>query len=105
MKLFVIDTASTQSALFTYLEPKYPEFDVYFRVDGIRDETDGNWYYYSYGKSSAFTGLDWLMTVDTLTGWNTLVVTNMAYPMDKIIPTYKVDGLDPTMLFPFICEY
>lgn len=105
MKLFVIDSANTQTALFKYLFPTYSSVDTIFRVDGTRDETDGNWYYYSYGKTSAFAGLDWLLTPDTYTGWTTMVVTNLAYPMEKVIPTFKVDGLDVNLLLPFICEY
>lgn len=109
MVLFQIDSDNTQQALFAFLTSAVSQ-DAVFRVDGIRDEATatggtGNWYYYSYGKADAFAGLDWLVGADTLDGLNTMVVTNMAFPLSKAIPTWKVDGLEPTYEFNIICEY
>lgn len=105
MVLLDIDSLEIQSELFAFLEPQMTGYQVAFRVDGIRESDVGNWYYYSYGKTLAFSGLDWLTTSDTLTGDDTMVITNMAYPMAKVIQTFKVDGLDKSLLFPIICEY
>lgn len=105
MKLFVIDSDITQIALFKALYPKYLTVDAVFTVDGTRDIPTGNWYSYSYGQVASFAGLNWLINSDTYTGWTTMVVTNLAWPMPKAIPTFKVDGLDATLTFPFICEY
>lgn len=51
--------------------------DMVFRIDGLKDEASNSWFYYSYGQSPAFSGLDWLINADTLTGLNSLVVSNM----------------------------
>lgn len=100
MKLFTIDSAETQTSLLDYLQPNFSSIEIYFRVDGIKDETDGKWYYYSNGKTLAFSGLDWLVSADTLSGRNTMVVTNT-----KIDWIMKVDGVDASSEFPFICEF
>lgn len=105
MTLFTIDSAKIQTALFETLYPLYQNVDAVFRVDGTKTEPGGIWYSYSNGKVPVFAGLDWLINSDTYTGWTTMVVTNMAYPMPKTVPTFKVDGLDATILFPFICQF
>lgn len=106
MKLFVIDTAATQKILQNALLQVLSGPWV-LRIEGLRDEKgDNKWYYSSpVGKTPAFAGLDWITSADTLTGLNTLVITNMAYPMMKYLPYLKIDGLSPTDLFNTICEY
>lgn len=108
MTLFQIDSAETQAALFKYLQEQLPTTPAVFRVDGLRDEPDGEWFYYANGKEPAFDGLDWLDPVtkeDTLDGQNSLVVENMAYPMQKYSMTFKVDGLEPSIPFLVICQF
>lgn len=106
MKFFAIDSSAIQKALFDSLYPLFLYSPAYFRVDGIRDETNGNWYY-NNGQTLAFSGLEWLISSDTAPGFNTLVVTNMAEPMVKVIPTMKVDGFEANSYIDpfFICEY
>lgn len=106
MHFFVIDSNKTQQALETAVTKLMGSADYVIRVDGVRDETgDGNWYYYTYGKTSAYTGLDWLIGPDTYDGQSTMILTNMAYPMSKFIKTPKIDGIEPDLVFPFACEY
>lgn len=105
MQLFVITDAYVQTTLFATLTTMAAGNPVIFRVDGIRDEPNGDWFNYSYGKAPVFAGLEWLQTLDTLTGYGTMIVENIAYPMMKQMLTWKVDGVDPTTAFPFICEF
>lgn len=105
MRLFVIDSAATQNSLFAFLKPQMSGFAVAFRVDGIRDTTDSNWYYFSYGKAPAFAGLSWLQTSATPTGMDNLVVTNTIYPQLTVTQDFYCDGIDVPSLLPFICEF
>lgn len=82
MVLFQIDSDNTQTQLFSFLETNLAGSNFVFRVDGLRDEVgDNNWYYYSYGKAPAFSGLQWILSSDTKQGLNSLIVTNMARQM------------------------
>lgn len=106
MKLFVIDTGAIQTGLTNQLTNIIGSNDYVFRIDGLRNEAGDNlWYYYAYGKTLAYAGLNWLTSSDTLTGMNSLVITNMAYPMAKYNATFKIDGLDAKTAFNVICEY
>lgn len=106
MNFFVINSNETQQALFAGITNMLGTGDYVIRVDGVRDETGGgNWYYYTYGKTLAYAGLDWLIGSDTYDGQSSMIVTNMAYPMSKFIKTPKIDGIEPDQLFPFACEY
>lgn len=105
MKLFQIDSAAIQDALFDLLRPTYKGTPTIFRVDGIRDPTDDKWYYYSNGKAPAFAGLSWLQTSDTYQPYYTLMVANMAYPAIKVLDTFKCDGIDADSKWNFICEF
>ena len=106
MKLFIIDSTAVQDALIAMLQISYAYSNGAYRVDGLRDETgDNNWYTYGNGKTPAFSGMKWYDTSDTYTGYSSLMVTSMAYPMSKVISTYLVDGITLTTPFSFICEY
>lgn len=106
MKLFVVNSAAIQTAVFAALLAGFGPNPVVLRADGLRDEAgDNKWYFYANGKTPAFTGLSWLTSNDTLPGLNSLVITNMAYPMQKYNPTFKIDGLDSVTAFNVLCEY
>jgi hypothetical protein len=105
MVLFVISDSYIQTSIFDILAQLVGQNPAVFRVDGKRDEPNGDWNNYSYGKQLAFGGLDWLQTYDTLTGSGTMIIENIAYPLMKQILTWKVDGVDPDTPFPFICEF
>ena len=106
MKLLQIDSAATQTSIIALLNTNFQGQQYYFRVDGLRDESgDNQWYYYNNGKAPAFVGLDWYVSYDTLLGRSSLAVTNSAYPMNKLIPSYKIDGVDPVAIYPCICEF
>lgn len=107
MVLFQINNAATQTALFTFLDQIFSAsgYSFAFRVDGLRDTTDKNWYYFSYGKAPAFSGLSWYMGSDTLDGLNSLVATNMAYPVQKALPSTLADGVSSSETLPVLCEY
>lgn len=71
------------------------------QIDGKRDTTSGNWFYYSYGiKTPAFTGLDWggptgpntSASFDCLAAWN-------------YYGKFHIDGLNCTSLKRFVCEF
>lgn len=71
MKLFVIDATSTETQLYAFLKANYgssPGPTLW--VDGIKDTTDNQWYYHSYGKTPAFAPLTWNfgLTAETATG-------------------------------------
>lgn len=61
MKLFVIDSADVQTALFDFLTQKYAKkAESLIWIDGVR-EKDGKWYYIGDGKKTpAFSGLLWI---------------------------------------------
>lgn len=109
MYLFQIDSDIVQTTLFAFLDQALSAggYNFMFRVDGVRDATDKNWYYYSKGtKTPAFAGLKWYISSDTLDGFDSLVVTNLAYPVQKAIAKTAADGVqsnDPSPLY--ICEY
>lgn len=107
MVLFQIDSATTQSAIFQVLNDLLTSggWDYAFRVDGLRDLTDKNWYYYSYGKAPAFAGLKWYQTSDTIDTHDSLVITNMAYPSTKIIQSEAVDGVPMGDKLNVLCEW
>lgn len=106
MKLFVIESAEWQAGLFSILNEVAQDTAVVLRVDGLKDESgDNNWYYYSNGKQPAFDGLDWLTTSETMAGYDSLTVTNMAFPMEEVLPQFKVDGLPSDYLFYVVCEF
>lgn len=105
MKLFQIDSLELQSVLFAYMEPQLEGYDFMIRVDGLRDTTDNKWYYYSNGKAPAFGGLEWINGPDVLTGFDSMMITNMQYPQSKIIQTFKVDGISAELQIPIACEY
>lgn len=58
MKLFVIDSTITQNEIFRLAKVVYGvgNWDI-IQVDGVKEGSD--WFYYSYGKSPAWTGLKW----------------------------------------------
>jgi hypothetical protein len=105
MKLFVIDSDPVQTQLFTYLETKWANSLMTYRVDGVYDTTDNSWYYYSYGKTPAFAGLRWVFSSDTYDPYNYMTISNLAYPMYKISTTFAVDAYDVSQAINFICEY
>lgn len=106
MKLFVVNSTYIQTKLFSMLGKLAQRVPVAFRVDGLRNEAgDNKWYFRSYGKILAFSGLSWLMSNDTLPGYNTLVVSNTASSMKKVRPTFKVDGWKPNYLLNVLCEF
>lgn len=105
MQLFVISDADVQTSFYAYLTTAFGATPTMLRIAGVRDEPDGSWFNYSYGKTPVFGGLDWLQNPDTLTGWSTMIVENIAYPLVKYIPTWKVDGVEPALGLPFVCEY
>jgi hypothetical protein len=105
MKLFVISDAAVQTAFQAKLTAMFAANPTILRIDGVRDEPDGSWFNYSFGKTPVFSGLDWLQNFDTLTGSGTMIIENIAYPLLKYIPTWKVDGIDPATVWPFVCEY
>lgn len=104
MKLFQIDSTAVQTALFGWLEPLLSQYLVSARVDGKR-EADQAWYYYSYGRAPAFSGLDWLVDSDTFDGYDTMVATNQAFPAMKVIPTFKVDAVLEAEELTVLCEF
>lgn len=101
MKFFVIDSAPVQTSLFKDLNARFPVNPKVYRVDGVK--TNEVWLY--DGNVPAFAGLDWLIDADTLDPYNYMMVSNMAWPMMKIIPNFKVDGVDNVTPFDFICEF
>lgn len=107
MQLFQIDSATTQTAIFYVLNQLLTQsyYNYAIRVDGLRDTTSGLWYYYSYGKTAAFAGLKWYQKSDTLTTYDSLVITNMAYPSSKVVPSEAVDGVPLGDLLPALCEW
>lgn len=106
MKLLVINSTVVQSKLFDTLTKAVRGIPVAFRIDGLRNEKgDGKWYFYSYGKTPAFPGLAWLISNNTLPGYDSLVVSNTASQMKKVRPTFKVDGWKPNYLLNVLCEF
>lgn len=109
MYLFQIDSDAVQTELFSLLDQILSAggLNFMFRVDGVRDTTDKKWYYYSKGtKTPAFAGIKWYVSSDTLDGFDSMVVTNLAYPVQKAIANTAVDAVqnnDPTPLY--LCEY
>jgi len=109
MYLLQIDSADLQTMLFAILDQALGASGVpfAFRVDGLRDSTDKKWYYYSKGaKVPAFAGLKWYMTSDTLDGSDSLILTNLAYPVQKGLMTSAIDGIplsENSVMY--ICEY
>lgn len=60
MKLFVIDSTNTQTQILGTFAKWWPKaWTRQFWIDGIKNETDGKWYYYSYKKTPAFENLLW----------------------------------------------
>jgi hypothetical protein len=87
MYLFQIDSAEVHTFILMIIEQIFSAngFPAMFRVDGVRDTSDNKWYYYSKGsKTPAYAGLKWLVSSDTLTGSDTMIATNMAYPVIKV---------------------
>lgn len=93
--LFQIDSDDTQDSIFSILDVSLGQqgYQYAFRVDGLRDTADNQWYYYDFGKAPAFAGLKWYMTSDTLVGFDSLVITNMAWPAAKVVQSPAVDGV------------
>jgi hypothetical protein len=104
MKLFIIDTDVVQNVLFYHVEPTYQSSNKIFRVDGVRDSGDGNWYY-SSGQTPALATLKWLISSDTYETYDYMMISNTGWPMTKLSPTFSVDGVDSETPFPFICEF
>jgi hypothetical protein len=109
MKLFQIDSDDTQTAIFAVLEANLGSqgYNYAFRVDGLRDTSDGQWYYHNSGSPEpAFSNLKWYMTSDTLEGFDSLAITNMAWPASKVVPSVAVDGIQSDNdLVPVLCQY
>jgi hypothetical protein len=108
MLLFQIDSDDTQNSIFAVLDTNLGKngYNYAFRVDGLRDTADGNWYYYDFGQAPAFAGLKWYFTSDTLTGYDSLVITNMAWPANKLVQSPAVDGIQNELdLVPVLCQY
>ena len=104
MKLFQITDATTQNQIVTSMQTIYGA-SITFRMDGLRDTSDGNWYYNSYGKTPVFSGLWWLTNSNTFAGSDSLTIGNMAYPNIKFRLTFRMDGVRPNIPLPIVCEY
>jgi len=104
LNLFQIDSEKTQKALAKYFTRELSFLPLLLRIDGLRDEVDGKWYFYNNGKQPAFEGLNWMFTNDTLTGDNSLVVTNFAYPFLKYKPSVRIDGMSASEKLYVLCE-
>lgn len=104
MKLFVLDSEETQTSLFNELFDLLDKYSMTFRVDGVQDDEDGLWYY-DDGKTPASSDLSWRVSSDPFLDWNTLVVTNTAFPLKVYLPTYTIDMVPAGKTCPFICEF
>jgi hypothetical protein len=104
MKFFIIDSEETQTEIFKYFETlDTNNVDKVFRIDGERSASDGNWYTSDFAL--VIDQLKWLVSSDTFDTYDFLMISNMAWPLSKIRPTFTVDGIDGETVFPFICEY
>lgn len=97
MKLFVIESANTQTQFLNILAKWWSKTTITeLWIDGERDVSDGNWYYYSYEKTHAFADLIWMNR--SATGSGCLEVSNAR-------ETFKVTGENcSSKRFP-ICEF
>lgn len=93
MKLFQIDGVEIQDAVLAF-PPKIYGKSWALRVDGLRNTTDGNWYY-DDGKIPAFSGLKWVQSANTPAGHDSLFIGPYNYPDTTILSRGYVDG------FPF----
>jgi hypothetical protein len=60
-KLFQIDSNETQQALFFAMSTWWTNVGSNFYIDGMRDKTDGKWYYFGSGdKFPVYSGLEWI---------------------------------------------
>lgn len=97
MKLFVINSTSTQQQVFSFLEKHFGTAKgPTLWIDGVKD-TDGNWYYYSHGsKSPAFEGLLWNTNARESNG------CMIATPINS---KWKIDGRSCSILSYPVCEF
>lgn len=101
MKLLMIENTNTQSQLNSTLVSAWPKGrGIIFWIDGVKDLTDNEWYYYSSGKKTpASTNLIWLRGAATDPGCLS------TWGFDAV--SFKVAGQncsDPS-IFGVICEY
>lgn len=95
MKLFVIDTVMTQTLFLNAIANNYGIAWQFF-IDGKRDLTDQNWYYFSSGaKTPAFTGLIWRTSKNTSPTYDCLIGNARK----------NVDGEKCTRVMGAVCEY
>lgn len=111
MLLFQIDSDDTQTSILNVMDASLGSkgYVYAFRVDGLRDTNDNQWYYYNSGSATpALATLKWYTTSDTLTGHDSMVITNMAWPAYKTVPSAAIDGIpndennDPVLV---LCQY
>lgn len=98
MKLFVIDTVNTQTQLFDSLAIRWPTPSsvATFHIDGVKDASNGKWYYYSNGtKTLATTDLIWKNNATSDTG---CLITL------RVDTGFKVAGVDCSTQLVYICE-
>lgn len=89
MKLFVIDSTDAQKELFKYSSILFGNGNwVIIWVDGVK-EADGKWYYYSYGKTPAWSGLAWRVNAKKAKGC--LAATDY-YVYDYLMDGFACDG-------------
>lgn len=109
MHLLQIDSDFVQTFILALMDQVFSGsgYPYLARVDGVRDPADKKWYYSSKGtKVEAWAGLKWLVNSDTFTGYDTLVVTNLAYPVNKAFMKSAIDGVpsnEGNSLY--LCEY
>lgn len=102
MMLYVIETVDDQSGLFDVLTDNFgSQGDDSIWIDGMRNNNDRKWYYYSQGEpSKAFTGLAWVSSATTSINKDCLLATNVAYS-----GSFKIDGGICSAYKNFVCEF
>lgn len=94
MKLYVIDSTDTQNEIFRIVKLLFGTGGWHIIwVDGIKDAT--GWFYYSYGKKAAWTGLKWQTSAAKAKGC--VAVTDYFGP-------YNIDGFPCDGGCTYACE-
>ena len=106
MRLFIIDSAATQTTFLTSLQLMANQTTTIYRIAGKRDvngKENNEWFI--PGGPALYKNLRWIEGCTILPCMDSLIVSNTYFPLNKFNKTsFSIDGILSLSTVPFACE-